>query len=257
MRLEEIVLIHLHEEMQKVGVLPAVSTTAFACRPAGYRRRAVLRGTDLDWMVSVYGLSTMHLWKRPEGPDVLRERLPRHVDWRWAQLRRARPLLDVGGSKTSRDRGSASPVTVPSSSLPAILQAAAEEARRARQAGCFTFVLADGEGRLLNVEGSPTELAVEWERGGWRASGTAPGRCARTPAGERSRRTRSAGAWRVLPAGSRGRLDRALQGFCGDHESTICKHPATLDAMLFDCTAREALREPRSRLFRAVEAVPV
>ena len=36
-------------------------------------------------------------------------------------------------------------------------------------------------------------------------------------------------------------LDRAtLQGFFGDHQSTICKHFSTLDAMLFDCTSRTA-----------------
>ena len=41
--------------------------------------------------------------------------------------------------------------------------------------------------------------------------------------------------------GAQGQLDRKMvQGFFGDHESTICKHGSTLDAMLFDCTRREA-----------------
>jgi hypothetical protein len=41
--------------------------------------------------------------------------------------------------------------------------------------------------------------------------------------------------------GARGKLDRAtLQGFFGDHRSTICKHFGTLDAMLFDTAARAA-----------------
>jgi hypothetical protein len=40
---------------------------------------------------------------------------------------------------------------------------------------------------------------------------------------------------------SKGKLDRAaIQGFFGDHESSICKHFSTLDAMLFDCTNRVA-----------------
>jgi hypothetical protein len=46
------------------------------------------------------------------------------------------------------------------------LDAALEEARRARNAGWFTFVLADGEGRLANVEGSPDKgVVVEEARG--------------------------------------------------------------------------------------------
>jgi len=44
-----------------------------------------------------------------------------------------------------------------------------------------------------------------------------------------------------LLAGSKGRLDRpTLQGFFGDHESTICKHYGTLDSMLFNTAKREA-----------------
>src|SRR6185436_19394374 len=39
------------------------------------------------------------------------------------------------------------------------------EAKRAKHAGWFTFVMADGNGNLLNLEGSPEELAVEEHHG--------------------------------------------------------------------------------------------
>ena len=41
------------------------------------------------------------------------------------------------------------------------LDAAIEAAKRGRHAGWFTFVMADGSGRLLNVEGSPEGVACE------------------------------------------------------------------------------------------------
>jgi hypothetical protein len=45
------------------------------------------------------------------------------------------------------------------------LDDAIAEAQRAKRAGWFTFVLADGRGRLVNIEGSPKRLAVEQHRG--------------------------------------------------------------------------------------------
>jgi hypothetical protein len=62
-----------------------------------------------------------------------------------------------------------------------------------------------------------------------------------TPPGEPIKRNGQCQRMCDLLDGSRGKLDRAaLQAFFGDHESSICKHGSTLDAMLYDCTRREA-----------------
>jgi hypothetical protein len=43
-----------------------------------------------------------------------------------------------------------------------------------------------------------------------------------------------------LLAGAKGKLDHgSIQGFFGDHKSTICKQNGTLDSMLFDCTNKQ------------------
>jgi hypothetical protein len=63
----------------------------------------------------------------------------------------------------------------------------------------------------------------------------------RTPQGEAIKRHAQCQRMCDLLDASASKLDRsAIQGFFGDHESTICKHGSTLDAMLFDCSRREA-----------------
>jgi hypothetical protein len=121
------------------------------------------------------------------------------------------------------------------------LDGAVSEARRAANAGWFTFVLADGEGRLVNVEGSPEELVVEPGRGHMARVGYGSRQMTRTAGEDAVEYHPQCRRMYDLLAGARGKLDRAtLQGFFGDHQSTICKHFGTLDAMLFDTTAREA-----------------
>ena len=39
------------------------------------------------------------------------------------------------------------------------------EAKRATNAGWFTFVMGDARGRLLNIEGSPEKIVIESSRG--------------------------------------------------------------------------------------------
>ena len=46
---------------------------------------------------------------------------------------------------------------------------------------------------------------------------------------------------RDLVGASKGKITlTTVQGFYGDHQSTICKHFGTLDAMVFNATRREA-----------------
>ena len=64
------------------------------------------------------------------------------------------------------------------------LKGALEEAKRAKHAGFFTFVLGDGEGNLANVEGSPKDLVVETSRGRMLRVGYGSRKMTNTPEGK-------------------------------------------------------------------------
>src|SRR5262245_55885550 len=166
--LEEVVLITLHEEVGKKGILPkAEHCTALAAGPPDTRDGNTYVGQNWDWMASVYGQSQMLYWKRPEGPDLLAYSYPGlcvgaglntaglALCWTWADKR---------GIKGPR-------VGIPSYVLIAqilyqdTLKGALKEARRATHAGWFTFVLGDSKGNLANIEGTPEKLVIEEMRG--------------------------------------------------------------------------------------------
>jgi isopenicillin-N N-acyltransferase-like protein len=249
LRLEEVVLLTLHEEVGKKGVLPKVEhCTALAAGPPATRDGNTYVGQNWDWMASVYGLSQMLLWKRPEGPSVLAYSFPGlwigaglnaaglALCWTWGEMR---------GIKGPRV-GIPSYVLIAQMLYQDTLQAALAEARRATHAGWFTFVLADGAGQLANVEGTPEKLAVETGRGHLARADFGSRAITGTPEGQPIKYHPQCQRMGDLLAGSAGKLDRAtLQGFFGDHQSTICKHADakggfTLDAMLFNTTKREA-----------------
>jgi isopenicillin-N N-acyltransferase-like protein len=244
LRQEEAVLITLHEELWHRGVLPHVEhCTAIAVGPPDTNDGHAYVGQNWDWMQSVYGLSSMLLWKRPEGASVLAYSYPGL--WAGAGLNSAGIALcwtSAQGLEIPGPRvGIPSYVLIAQMLYQESLSAAIEEARRAKNAGWFTFVLADGEGQLANVEGSPEELAVELNRGHLARVYYGSRQMTRTPEPKTIERHPQCRRMLDLLEGSRGRLDRArLQGFFGDHESTICKHYGTLDSMLFDTTARQA-----------------
>jgi isopenicillin-N N-acyltransferase-like protein len=243
LRLEEIVLTTLHEELGHKGVLPGVEKcTALAAGPPDTSDGCAYVGQNWDWMESVTGLSNMLLWKRPEGPSVLAYAYPGL--WAGAGLNSA----GIGLTWTWGDGlGFEGPrAGIPSYALIAqmlyqdTLEAAVAEARRGPHAGWFCFLLADGEGKVATVDGTPRQLHAKIFRGhAARASyGDPEVRAADgspAPVNDQCRRMAD------LLQGSKGKLDqKRLQGFFGDHESTICKHYATLDSMLYNCTKREA-----------------
>src|SRR5262249_33704457 len=167
-RTEELVLIALHEELYHRGVLPSVDhCTALAAGPPETADGHTYVGQTWDWMTSVYGLSSMLLWQRTEGPSLLAYAYPGL--WVGAGLNSAGIALCWTSAASQGIPGPR--VGIPSYVLIAqmlyqdTLDGALSEARRAPQAGWFTFVLADGEGRLVNVEGSPKELGHEPGRG--------------------------------------------------------------------------------------------
>src|SRR6516162_5861207 len=72
LKLEEAVLITSHEELYHRGVLPSVDhCTAIAAGPPDTADGCTYVGQTWDWMTSAYGLSSMLLWRRTEGPSLL------------------------------------------------------------------------------------------------------------------------------------------------------------------------------------------
>jgi len=71
-RLEEAVLMTLHEELYHRGALPPVPhCTAIAAGPPDTATGSTYVAMTWDWMLSAFGLSSIVLWKRNEGPSVL------------------------------------------------------------------------------------------------------------------------------------------------------------------------------------------
>ncbi len=186
----------------------------------------------------------MLLWKRTDGPSVISYSYPGL--WTGAGVNSAGIALCWTSANDNTIPGPM--VGVPSYALIAhllaqpTLEAVEEEAKRATQAGWFTFVMADGEGRLLNLEGSPQRLVSERGCGSMARVNYGTREMARTPVGKSVEVHPQCARMQHLLESANGQIDlAAMQQFYGDHETEwICKHFSSLDVMLFDTTARVA-----------------
>ena len=258
MKLDEIVLITLHEETagHKGGTLPPVQhCTALAAGPPDTSDGKTYVGQNWDWMASVYGLSSMLLWKRPEGPSLLAYSYPGL--WVGAGLNSAGIALcwtwgDGIGIKGPRV-GIPSYVLIAQMLYQDTLEGALKEAKRAKHAGWFAFVLGDGKGHIATVEGTPEKLVIQKPQGHTARASYACREILGGPKDAALKLHPQCQRMFDLLAGAKGKLDQAaLQSFFADHKSTICKHPGsksgggvdaggfTVDSMLFNCTTREA-----------------
>src|SRR5262249_38144853 len=121
------------------------------------------------------------------------------------------------------------------------LEAALREARRGRHAGWFTFVLGDGEGNLVNVEGSPKGLAVGRGKGGLVRVGFGTRQMSGTPPGREVKLHPRCAKMYDLLGGSAGKNGlRSLQSYFEDPRCAISVGKATIDMMVFDTTTRTA-----------------
>jgi hypothetical protein len=244
LRLEEHVLITLHEELYHRGVLPPVShCTAVAVGPPEASGRTFV-GQTWDWMESVAGMSSILEWRRDDAPSLLAYAFPGL--WVGAGLNSAGLAL----CWTSAELGK--PKQVPRVGLPAYvllahllyqptLDAAIEAAKRGRHAGWFTFVMADGSGRLLNIEGSPEGVTYEEATGRLVRVGFGSRRITETAGRRGEPRHPRCGAMDALLDRTRGRTDLdTMRTNFGDPARGICVGKATIDMMIFDTTARTA-----------------
>jgi hypothetical protein len=245
LRLEEHLLLTLHEELYHRGVLPPIShCTAVAVGQPQTAGRTTYVGQTWDWMQSVAGLSRMLHWRRAEGPDLLAYAFPGL--WVGAGLNAAGLAL----CWTSAALGQ--PNQMPRVGLPSYvllthllyqesLDAVREAAQRDAHAGWFTFVMADGTGRLMNIEGSPDGIEVVETTGRLVRAGFGTRRMSQSPDDASvPRHPRCAALDSKLDKVS-GRIDlRTLQEAFADPQGGICAGPGTIDMMVFNTTDRVA-----------------
>ncbi|MGE3778739.1 MAG: C45 family autoproteolytic acyltransferase/hydrolase, partial [Pirellulaceae bacterium] len=242
--LSEVTLISLHEELYHRGDLPPVEhCTAVAVGPPDTNGGTFV-GQTWDWMQSVFGLSRVVHWQRSEGPAVLAYGFPGM--WCGAGLNSAGLAL----CWTSADLGTKGlgvRIGIPSYALlthflyQSSLDEVAEEARRATNAGWFTFVMADGQGNLLNVEGSPRQIVVEKATGHLVRVGFGSRAMSEKPSGPPIRMHPRCARMQDLLTESSGKTDLGqMQRFFEDPACQISVGKSTIDMMVFDCTARVA-----------------
>jgi hypothetical protein len=245
LRLEELLLINLHEELYHRGVLPKVPhCTAVAVGPPD-TAGTTLVGQTWDWMESVYGLSSVIEW-RTGGVNVLAYGYPGM--WAGAGLSSSGFALcwtsaNLGEKALGARVGIPSYVLIAHLLYQGSLKDALAEAKRDKHAGWFTFVLGDNRGTLANIEGSPKGIHVERTKGRLARVGYGSRAMTGTPEGqpvvphERCRKAFN----HIATAGGRGLYDAtAMQELFAEPACGICVGKGTIDMMVFDCTAAAA-----------------
>jgi isopenicillin-N N-acyltransferase-like protein len=236
---DEIVLINLHEELYHRTDLPKHGhCTAVAVGPTDTGNKHTYVGQTWDWMPSVAGKSCVTEWRRSEGVSVLAYGFP---GMPMGAGMNAEGIALCWTSADLGNKGQKPRVGIPSYMLIAHLlaqkdmDAVVREAKKNKHAGWFTFVMADGRGRLVNIEGSPERVVVE----------EADGRLARVLYGSREMaggklHARCQTMYDLL-RGTEGKNDLArLQDCFADPEHKINVGKGTIDMMVFDTTARTA-----------------
>jgi len=247
---DEIMLINLHEELYHRVNLPGFAgpkhghCTAVAVSSSDSGNAKTYVGQTWDWMPSVAGKSAILEWRRAGGVSVLAYGFPGMP--MGAGVNSAGIAL-CWTSAALGEKGQTPRIGIPSYILIAHLLAQKDlesvirEARKNKHAGWFTFVMADGEGNLLNVEGSSTRVAIERSKqslvrvfyGSQEMTNAVPGQSVSVhPRCERMR---------VLLEGSRGQNDLVrLQEYFAEPKHRINEGKATIDLLVFDTTARVA-----------------
>jgi isopenicillin-N N-acyltransferase-like protein len=241
---QEVVLITLHEELYHRGALPKVPhCTALAVGPPLTKNGETLVGQTWDWMQSVFGLSRVLHWQREEGPGVLAYGFPGMF---CGAGMNASGLALCWTSAGFADQlgvrvGIPSYVLLTHLLYQESLKDVIREARRATNAGWFTFVMGDANGQLLNIEGSPKGIVVEpaekiLARVGY-GSREMTGSSQEKPVALHPRCEK---ACQYFDTNS-GRVDsRRMQELFEDPKREINVGKSTIDMMVFDTTKRVA-----------------
>jgi hypothetical protein len=243
--LEEVVLITLHEELNHKGALPKVPhCTALAVGPPFTKHGETLVGQTWDWMQTVYGLSRVMHWQRDNGPSVLAYGFPGMfcgAGLNSAGLALCWTSAGFADQDLGVRAGIPSYVLLTHFLYQESLAAVIDEARRATNAGWFTFVMGDDRGQLLNVEGSPAGIVVEpTERMLARVGYGSREMTGATPDKPATVHPRCAKSCQYMDANT-GRIDaRHMQELFEKPAHEINVGKSTIDMMVFDTTNRVA-----------------
>jgi hypothetical protein len=242
---DEVILINLHEELYHRTDLPKQGhCTAVAVAPPDSGNKHAYVGQTWDWMQSVAGKSQVTEWRRVEEVSVLAYGFP------GMPMGAGLNSEGIALCWTSADlgtKGKTPRVGIPSYTLIAHLLAQKDldgvikEVKKNKHAGWFTFVMGDGKGRLVNIEGSPERVVVE----------SADGRLFRVSYGSREMTGAKPGERPRLHARcqkmydlldqSQGKNDLSrLQDYFADPKYAINAGKNTIDMMVFDTTVRVA-----------------
>ena len=242
---DEIVLINLHEELYHQMELPKHGhCTAVAVGPPYTGNKHTYVGQTWDWMESVAGTSAVVEWRRKSGVAVLAYGFP---GMPMGAGLNSEGIALCWTSAALGQQGQSPRVGIPSYALIAHLLAQQDiegvirEAKKDRHAGWFTFVLADGDGNLVNIEGSPQGVAMQRTTGrlvrvdyGTREmTGAQPGQA--IPLHARCQTMYNF----VESSNGQNSLSR-LQEYFAEPKYTINAGKSTIDMMVFDTTARTA-----------------
>ena len=243
--LEEVVLITLHEELYHRGALPKVPhCTAVAVGPPNTKNGETLVGQTWDWMESVFGLSRVSHWQRQEGPSVLAYGFPGMfcgAGLNSAGLALCWTSASLGDQTLGVRVGIPSYVLLTHLLYQESLDDVISEAKRAINAGWFTFVMGDARGRLLNIEGSPERIAIESSEGILTRVGYGSREMTHTLPGEPIKlHVRCEKFCRQVDAAA-GRVDaQSMQKLFQDPKHEISVGKATIDMMVYDTKERTA-----------------
>jgi isopenicillin-N N-acyltransferase-like protein len=248
--LHEIVLINLHEELYHRGPLPKPGLpkhghcTAVALAPSETGGPTFV-GQTWDWMQTVAGKSSVCEWRREDGASVLAYGFP---GMPFGAGMNEHGIAMCWTSAALETQGVSPRVGLPSYVLIAHLLAQRDQdsvirvARRDRHAGWFTFVMADGKGHLVNIEGSPSGVAIEQSTTSVVRVGYGIPQMLGTGSNEApARHPRCEKMCRLLE-GSHGRTSQdILQRYFSDPKCEISAGKSTIDMMIFNTTARTAI----------------
>lgn len=247
---EEVVLINLHEELYH-RTSPArheppkhghCTALAVAGTDAGNGHTYV--GQTWDWMQSVAGKSRMTEWRREGAASTLAYGFPGMPVGAGVS---SSGLALCWTSASLGKKGLPPRVGIPSYMLIAHLLAQDDmdtvirEVNKNKHAGWFTFVMADGNGRLVNIEGSPEGIAVEEAADRLVRVDYGSRRMTGTPAGQHPMFHARCQHMYDLLAETSGKNDLArLQSYFADPQCGIQVGKGTIDMMVFDTTAQTA-----------------
>jgi hypothetical protein len=249
---EEIILIHAHEELYHRSKLPEAKhghCTAVAVSPTDSGDGHTYVGQTWDWMTRLAGVSSVTEWQRDEAPSAIAYGYPGMPIGAGLNSQGIALCWTSGGLAKS---GKASPrIGVPSYALIAHLLAQKDiesvirEAQRDKHSGWFTFVMADANGNLVNIEGSPEGVEIERSSSHiGRADYGIPKMIVAKPGQPRKMHARCEQMNKLLDQ-SAGKNDRKmLERYFTEREHGILGWKSatnkSIDVMIFDTTERKA-----------------